>query len=198
MNRAPIDPSNCWPHIRTLLLRAAVQHLRRPRDGTAGPTDAAGQRPDTGGSGIVTATATEQMKCLRETHECSRRSPGAGSDTYTLPADPAAGHAVLSGGCDGTSAQGDGGATERSGVVKGGTDAHEGEGAPKSPLEAYVDQCAWRVLHAASRTASGGDSFFVVQVKRKKSRNALQAAPPYRRKQTAKNRMKLISFSRGE
>ncbi|CAM9489871.1 unnamed protein product [Laminaria digitata] len=27
----------------------------------------------------------------------------------------------------------------------------------------YVDQCAWRVLHAASRTASGGDCFFVVQ-----------------------------------
>lgn len=38
------------------------------------------------------------------------------------------------------------------------------EGAKKSPLEMYVDQCAWRVLHAASRTASGGDSFFVVQV----------------------------------
>ena len=37
--------------------------------------------------------------------------------------------------------------------------------ASKSPVEVYVDQCAWRVLHAASRTASGGDSFFVVQVR---------------------------------
>lgn len=37
---------------------------------------------------------------------------------------------------------------------------------PRSGLEMYVDQCAWRVLHAASRTASGGDSFFVVQVLR--------------------------------
>lgn len=31
--------------------------------------------------------------------------------------------------------------------------------------EVYAERCAWRVLHAASRTASGGDSFFVVQVK---------------------------------
>jgi hypothetical protein len=28
---------------------------------------------------------------------------------------------------------------------------------------AYVGQCVWRALHAASRTASGGDSFFIVQ-----------------------------------
>ena len=31
-------------------------------------------------------------------------------------------------------------------------------------MEAFVERCAWRVMHAASRTASGGDSFFVVQV----------------------------------
>ncbi|CAM9500118.1 unnamed protein product, partial [Phaeothamnion confervicola] len=29
--------------------------------------------------------------------------------------------------------------------------------------EAAVEQCIWRVLHAASRTASGGDAFFVAQ-----------------------------------
>ncbi|CAM9753303.1 unnamed protein product [Chrysoparadoxa australica] len=35
---------------------------------------------------------------------------------------------------------------------------HEGE-----EEKAYVSQCVWKVLHAASRTASGGDSFFIVQ-----------------------------------
>ncbi|CAM9647143.1 unnamed protein product [Choristocarpus tenellus] len=32
-----------------------------------------------------------------------------------------------------------------------------------SDANKYLDTCAWRVLHAASRTATGGDSFFVVQ-----------------------------------
>lgn len=31
------------------------------------------------------------------------------------------------------------------------------------PGAEYVDHCVWRGLHAASRTASGGDSFFIVQ-----------------------------------
>lgn len=37
-------------------------------------------------------------------------------------------------------------------------------GQAMSGPEIYAERCAWRVLHAASRTASGGDSFFVVQV----------------------------------
>jgi hypothetical protein len=34
---------------------------------------------------------------------------------------------------------------------------------PAVVAAAYVGQCVWRALHAASRTASGGDSFFIVQ-----------------------------------
>lgn len=73
---------------------------------------------------------------------------GGGGDDVEGGCDPAAGNAAGS--------EGTGGPAE---AVCGAE-----EGAKKSPLEMYVDQCAWRVLHAASRTASGGDSFFVVQV----------------------------------
>lgn len=190
VNKAPTDPSNCWSHIRALLLRAALDNLQQPTDRTARPADAAAQQTGTGGGGIVadptapasaSATVAEEIKPLRDTDQRSRLSTGAGAGTDTLPSDPAAaaagaagGNAVLPGGTDGTGGYVDGasareeggGGKNRRGVANGdhtSDTAIEG-GVPKSPLGLYVDQCAWRVLHAASRTASGGDSFFVVQV----------------------------------
>lgn len=185
VNNAPTDPGHCWPHIRALLLRAAVQNLQQPRDRTARSGDNAAQQLGAGGSGFAAnpaaAAAAEETKSLRKTRQYSERSSGVGADfdTGTLPADPAAAaaaaaeNAALSGGTGGRGGCGggarareEGGVKKRSGVANGAKgvtgDAHEG--VPKSPLEEYVDQCAWRVLHAASRTASGGDSFFVVQV----------------------------------
>ncbi|CAN0350624.1 unnamed protein product [Pylaiella littoralis] len=184
VNNAPTDPGHCWPHIRALLLRAAVQNLQQPRDRTARSGDNAAQQLGAGGSGFAAnpaaAAAAEETKSLRKTRQYSERSSGVGADfdTGTLPADPAAAaaaaaeNAALSGGTGGRGGCGggarareEGGVKKRSGVANGAKgvtgDAHEG--VPKSPLEEYVDQCAWRVLHAASRTASGGDSFFVVQ-----------------------------------
>ncbi|CBJ32450.1 expressed unknown protein [Ectocarpus siliculosus] len=73
------------------------------------------------------------------------RCPAASPSGVRVPGEGGRGGGPVQGGVGGTAKDGDGAV------------------AAKSALETYVDQCAWRVLHAASRTASGGDSFFVVQ-----------------------------------
>lgn len=92
--------------------------------------------------------------------KASGGGPSAGGANPSQPrpqsaacADAAAGDKASGRGC-----------WERGGSWKSGLPT-DGYNASKTPAERYVDQCSWRVLHAASRTASGGDCFFVVQVR---------------------------------
>lgn len=132
-------------------------------------------RPKQQEEGVVQAAAADECPAVGEASiSISPRSgprAGADADSETSPAGAAAGadgSKLVSGGNTGKVG---GGARNEEVDVKaqsfaGAFDsgAQGGAGAAKSPVEVYVDQCAWRVLHAASRTASGGDSFFVVQV----------------------------------
>ncbi|CAM9099869.1 unnamed protein product [Scytosiphon promiscuus] len=182
VNKVPTEPSRCWSQIRALLLKAAYREMNHPqphphphyqtrvRSTATRPPDAAFLQPDTGGSRVATdavataanptRTAQPQQAIRREEEEPGGPSdesagPGRGQPSRRCAAassgDAAAGNETV------IAARGDGGAGRGDGC--GGADI----GGAKSALEAYVDQCAWRVLHAASRTASGGDSFFVVQ-----------------------------------
>lgn len=191
MNKEPTDPSRCWSCIRALLLEAAIQtsnhqnqqDQQTPLDRTARPADAAALQPDTGGARIATdpaeppvtrakkekgfldAAADEPVAGQEDPHgpistSTSARPAGAHSETWT--ADAAAG------GNGKVEVEGGDANHKGGGVGCGGAEedvSGSAGSASKSPVEVYVDQCAWRVLHAASRTASGGDSFFVVQVR---------------------------------
>ena len=103
----------------------------------------------------------------------SEQGTAAAAAAAATPGDVAAGDAAAgdaagggNGGLVGVGSGGAGGVTSKAWGVgsdkKGGVRGNDN--VSKSELEIYVDQCAWRVLHAASRTASGGDCFFVVQV----------------------------------
>lgn len=171
------------------------QQNQAPVDRTARPADAAALQPDTGGpriasdsaasatasspvtrakktKGVPEAAVAEGCQAVGEAQLNRRSGPTAGADAETTsPADAAAGGNGLglesvSGG-SAREVEGGGGKKEvdakGEGSAPGG--AEGGGSVSKSPVEVYVDQCAWRVLHAASRTASGGDSFFVVQVR---------------------------------
>ncbi|CAM9236382.1 unnamed protein product [Sphacelaria rigidula] len=94
-------------------------------------------------------------------HSTPKSLPTSCSDDAAPEAEntPSSSADCGSGAAAGETQGGDGGSRDGS-CGPGG----EGSGCKtkRSGLEIYVDQCAWRVLHAASRTASGGDSFFVV------------------------------------
>lgn len=163
VNGAPTDPSDCWREIRALLLTAASQH---PAHG-ATPSDA---EVDTGPGNCELVNREDDdpsggvasMPSTRDTDGSTRcaASSAAGGDA-------AAGDEVSSAGMHGAGGNGRGGNGEPWGVGSGRKGGVRGnDRASKSGLEMYVDQCAWRVLHAASRTASGGDCFFVVQARR--------------------------------
>eukprot|EP00903_Cladosiphon_okamuranus_P016696 g15391.t2 len=166
------------------------KQIQAPLDKTARPADAAALQPDTGGPRIATdsaASATATSPVIRAKNEegvleattatttatisaaaeeaqmCTRSTP-TGVHPETASADAAAGGGGFTGKVEverieGKRAKGGGGDfacdSDRAEEIR--------DTKTKSPIEAYVDQCAWRVLHAASRTASGGDSFFVVQ-----------------------------------
>lgn len=97
-------------------------------------------------------------------HSTPKSLPTSCSDDAAPEAEntPSSSADCGSGAAAGETQGGDGGSRDGS-CGPGG----EGSGCKtkRSGLEIYVDQCAWRVLHAASRTASGGDSFFVVHVR---------------------------------
>lgn len=186
VNKEPIEPSRCWLRIRALLLEAAVhdqvhvqnpnQQNQAPLDKRARPADAAALQPDTGGARIATDSVAAAASPVMRAKE--RGVLEAATATATAEECAAVGEAQMgprstlpAGGCPETaSADAAAGGNWFSDKVylEGGTGKWEvdaqGEAKTKSPIEAYVDQCTWRVLHAASRTASGGDSLFVVQV----------------------------------
>lgn len=191
VNKVPTDPSQCWSQIQTLLLQAAVQDQKQQQQqqqqatpGRVGrPPDAAAVQPDTGGARTVTDTAAASATGTDTGTGAAAESatPKGVKDkedvrpSRSVPADQEVDHTSRGpDGCNrcsdarpsGVRVHGEGG--RGGGPVEGGVGggAKDGGGAvaAKSALETYVDQCAWRVLHAASRTASGGDSFFVVQV----------------------------------
>ncbi|CAN0489720.1 unnamed protein product, partial [Ectocarpus sp. 12 AP-2014] len=192
VNKVPTDPSQCWSQIQTLLLQAAAQDQKQQQqqqqqqqqeqqqvkpDRVARPPDAAAVQPDTGGARIVTDTAAASATSTGAAAESVKpkgvkdeedvrpsksvpasqevdHTPSGPDGTHCCDASPSGVRVPGEGGCGGGPVQGG---------VGGAAKVGDGAVAGKSALETYVDQCAWRVLHAASRTASGGDSFFVVQ-----------------------------------
>ena len=178
VNKVETDPADCWRKIRALLLQAAKNdhsYAHGSIHGTTGRSDQETEtvlRPSLGSahtgknaplrSGTVDRGETES--------ELSAAATGGAAAGDAGSRDAGSGDAA--GGGSGVSAgAGDGGADGVGGKAWGvGSDKKGGvrgnDNVSKSDLDMYVDQCAWRVLHAASRTASGGDCFFVVQVRR--------------------------------
>lgn len=162
VNRVPTKPSDCWCKIRASLLHAALEH-----HSDSAKTSELGA--DNGDGGVLVdvesiSLATSQEDVLGNLDSSTLLFDTAVGEEATASGDAAAGKGVSPGG-NGVGGEGKAGKGKVWGVgnkCKGGM---KGNRRPsKSGLEMYVDQCAWRVLHAASRTASGGDCFFVVQV----------------------------------
>lgn len=189
VNRVPTAPSDCWTKIQASLLEAARQHQYSSsssndeatvghccspsylsslhgHDGGGGGGKGGGSVSDgvdiddgegNGGGGENAVHSTDRWATEQPTTTTSAvrgdAALGSSSRIYISrrKVEP-------SGIGDGTECvykkEDDGTVNADSGIAN----------TAKSNLELYVDQCAWRVLHAASRTASGGDSFFVVQV----------------------------------
>ena len=124
----------------------------------------------------VDAASSSSAAAAASAAECAEVGEAQMSPGSTLPArgHPEAASADAAGGSGFTGNVGGGAGTREVDGTGEGVPCEGGEESStctktKSPVEAYVDQCAWRVLHAASRTASGGDSFFVVQVRHEAS-----------------------------
>lgn len=156
VNCVPTDPSDCWCKIRASFLHAVLEHH---------PEISA----DEGGGGLLTRTESFARASGRKDGLCGPDSSTLCDTTVeeesAASGDAAAGNRVAPGG-NGVNGEGKAGKGKVWGVgheCKGGMKGNRR--ASKSGLDMYLDQCAWRVLHAASRTASGGDCFFVVQVK---------------------------------
>lgn len=117
---------------------------------------------DSSRNGTVACVATGSELSAAATGDAAAGDAGS-RDTGS--GDTAGGGSGVSAGAGNGGAGGVGGkawgvGSDKKGGVKGN------DNVSKSELDMYVDQCAWRVLHAASRTASGGDCFFVVQVRK--------------------------------
>lgn len=172
----PIAPDQCWAEIRDLLLKAALEHLEHlehfPPETAEGNTALNGESTtwrgnvsedlaDPGTSAATTYTLKEKSPQRQD----EAVSPPVQAFAITRPGDSTAGGDSdvprSNGGLSASSRDDSGPEAE---YQECGGDVGGVGGEVRSGLERYVDQCAWRVLHAASRTASGGDSFFVVHV----------------------------------
>lgn len=162
VNRVPTKPSDCWCKIRASLLHAALDyHSDSAKNSELGANN--------GDGGVLMdaesiSRATGREDGLGSLDSSTLLSDTAVGEEAAASGDAAAGKEVSPGG-NGIGGEGKAGKGKVWGVgneCKGGMKGNRRQS--KSGLEMYVDQCAWRVLHAASRTASGGDCFFVVQV----------------------------------
>lgn len=172
----PTAPDQCWAVIRGLLYTAAVTAARSSQDRWLAPSTYPNLSEDSS-DGKLSEYQPEPREAGVDDHgpmgsEVAATLRATSTSDATKGAVPMVGVPGVS--C-GDAAAGNGG--RPSGEICTGERAkadarfhgraragQEGREMVRSGLDMYVDQCAWRVLHAASRTATGGDSFFVVQV----------------------------------
>lgn len=173
MNGRPTAPSECWGRIRSDLARGTTGEAF---DGLGSDPVGTNMGRDNDKGSLETSGVSRTRRPTRGSGTEARGKAGAGARGDGRGANS---HGYRS--CEderGGRRDGAGVSTEPAapcGDAAAGQDeaqarARKGEcgrASGKTASEMYVDQCAWRVLHAASRTASGGDSFFVVQVRRK-------------------------------
>lgn len=162
VNGVPINPSDCWREIRALLLKAATEHPEYEANSSELLADT-GADLNADADLVNGETDSSEDKVLEDRRDDIK--PAYDATVSSSCGDAAGGRRVSREGfhtTGGLSREGEGKPWELGSRSRGGVEGNRRES--KSALELYVDQCTWRVLHAASRTASGGDCFFVVQV----------------------------------